>query len=127
MVSVEVADFVFASDSIPAVFGVTRNTFVIFASNAFALLGMRALYVVFAKALGRFTYLRHGLVVLLGFIGLKMLAGHWVQLPHLVTLAVIVGVLGISVLASRRGPQSLAAAGEPDREAEQTRLVLVQR
>lgn len=127
LISVELADLVFATDSLPAVFGVTRNTFVIFASNAFAVLGMRALYVVFAGAMGRFTYLRHGLVVLLGFIGLKMLAEHWVHVPHPLTLGVIVAVLGVSILASlrHRGAPDPPAT-ESDREEQRSRLVLVE-
>lgn len=104
LVTVEGADIVFAADSIPAVFGVTRNTFVIFASNAFAILGLRALYLVFADAMGRFAYLRHGLAVLLGFIGAKMLVDNWFHLPHAATLGVIVGVVGASILASLAWP-----------------------
>ena len=111
LISVEVADLVFAADSIPAVFGVTRDTFVIFASNAFALLGMRALYVVLAEAMGRLAYLKQALVVLLGFVGTKMLADHWVHIPHWVTLLVIVAVLGLSVLASALRPPRSSGSG----------------
>lgn len=118
LVAVEGADIVFAADSIPAVFGVTRNTFVIFASNAFAILGLRALYLVFAEALGRFAYLRHGLAVLLGFIGAKMLVDNWFQIPHAATLAVIVVVVGASILASMARPPRAATGAELTPEEE---------
>ena len=114
LVAVEGADIVFAADSIPAVFGVTRNTFVVFASNAFAILGLRALYLVFAEALGRFAYLRHGLAVLLGFIGAKMLADNWFHIPHAATLGVIVVVVSTSIVAS------VARPPRPGRGAELT-------
>jgi tellurite resistance protein TerC len=118
LVAVEGADIIFAADSIPAVFGVTRNTFVIFASNAFAVLGLRALYLVFAEALGRFAYLRHGLAVLLAFVGVKMLADNWLHVPHAVTLGVIVVTVGTSVLASLAWPPRAATVVRPGRGAE---------
>jgi tellurite resistance protein TerC len=101
LVAIEVTDLVFASDSIPAIFGVTSNVFVIFTSNAFAVLGLRALYFVFAGAMDRFRYLKYGLAALLVFIGAKLLAADLVHVSTGVTLVVIVVVLGISVMASR--------------------------
>jgi tellurite resistance protein TerC len=100
LVAIEVTDLIFASDSIPAIFGVTTSVFVIFTSNAFAVLGLRALYFVFAGAMDRFDYLKYGLAVLLVFIGVKMLANHVVQLSTITTLVVIVVVLGVSMVAS---------------------------
>jgi tellurite resistance protein TerC len=100
LVTIEVTDLIFASDSIPAIFGVTTNVFVIFTSNAFAVLGLRALYFVFAGAMDRFKYLKYGLAVLLVFIGVKMLASHVVHLSTIATLAVIMVVLGVSMVAS---------------------------
>jgi tellurite resistance protein TerC len=100
LVAIETTDLVFALDSIPAVFGVTRNLFVVFTSNAFAVLGLRALYFVLAGSMDRFRYLKQGLAVLLVFIGVKMLVSPFVHLPVAVSLAVIAGVVGAAVAAS---------------------------
>ena len=115
LVAIEVTDLIFASDSIPAIFGVTTNVFIIFTSNAFAVLGLRALYFVFAGAMDRFRYLKYGLAVLLVFIGVKMLAADAVHLSTAVTLVVIVLVLGVSVVASAvtSGPPPGPVAGRP--------------
>jgi len=100
LVAIETTDLVFALDSIPAVFGVTRDVFVVFTSNAFAVLGLRALYFLLAGSMDRFRYLRQGLAVLLVFIGVKMLAAAFVHVPVTVSLAVIVVVVGGAVAAS---------------------------
>jgi tellurite resistance protein TerC len=100
LVAIETADVIFAADSIPAVFGVTTDTFIVFTSNAFAILGLRALYFVLAGAMERFSYLRQGLAVLLAFIGAKMLLADVVHLPTTVSLGAIVAILGVSVLLS---------------------------
>jgi tellurite resistance protein TerC len=100
LVAIESTDVVFATDSIPAVFGVTQDPFVVFTSNAFAVLGLRSLYFVFARAADRFEYLRYGLAFLLVFIGLKFLVAPVVHVSVAVSLAVIVGVFGVSILAS---------------------------
>ena len=100
LVAIEATDLVFALDSIPAVFGVTRNLFVVFTSNAFAVLGLRALYFLLAGSMERFRYLKQGLAVLLVFIGVKMLASPFVHVPVAVSLAVIAGVVGAAVAAS---------------------------
>src|SRR5258708_5206993 len=89
LVAIAVTDVVFALDSIPAVFGVTRDLFVVFTSNAFAVLGLRALYFLLASSMDRFTYLKQGLAVLLVFIGAKMLLSPVVHLPLTVSLPVI--------------------------------------
>jgi hypothetical protein len=89
---------VFALDSIPAVFGVTRNLFVVFTSNAFAVLGLRALYFLLARSVDRFSYLKQGLAVLLVFIGAKMLISPVAEVPVLVSLAVILTVVGVAVV-----------------------------
>jgi tellurite resistance protein TerC len=106
LVAVESSDIVFATDSIPAVFGVTTDVFVVFTSNAFAVLGLRALYFVFADIVDRFTYLKYGLAVVLVFIGVKLLLEGVVQLPIVLSLAVIAVAIGVSaawsVIASRR-------------------------
>jgi tellurite resistance protein TerC len=117
LVAIEATDLVFALDSIPAVFGVTRDLFVVFTSNAFAVLGLRALYVLLAGALVRFRYLRQGIAVLLVFIGVKMLISPFVHLPVTVSLAVIVVVAGGAVAASRRRDGQRLAHGDGQRAA----------
>ncbi len=97
LVAVESSDIVFATDSIPAVFGVTTDVFVVFTSNAFAVLGLRALYFVFADIVDRFAYLKYGLAVLLVFIGVKMLLAGVVELPITFSLGVIALTIGVSV------------------------------
>jgi tellurite resistance protein TerC len=120
LVAIEVTDVVFALDSIPAVFGVTRDVFVVFTSNAFAVLGLRSLYFLLAGSLERFRYLRHGLAVLLVLIGVKMLISDFVHLPVVVSLAVIVVVIGTAVVASRwrdrTRPLRIQQPNEPVRE-----------
>ncbi len=105
LVAVESSDIIFATDSIPAVFGVTTDVFVVFTSNAFAVLGLRALYFVFADIMDRFTYLKYGLAVVLVFIGVKLLLEGVVELPIVLSLAVIAAAIGVSaalsVIASR--------------------------
>lgn len=100
LVAIETTDLVFALDSIPAVFGVTRDVFIVFTSNAFAVLGLRALYFLLAGSMDRFRYLKQGLAVLLVFIGVKMLASAFVHVPVTVSLAVIALVVGGAVAAS---------------------------
>ena len=113
LVAIEATDIVFATDSIPAVFGVTQDAFVVFTSNAFAVLGLRSLYFVFAAAANRFEYLQYGLAVLLVLIGCKLLIDPVVHLSVVVSLAAIVVVLGTSVLASVWGQRRRQAHGEP--------------
>ncbi len=106
LVVVEVSDLVFAVDSIPAVFAVTRDPFIVYTSNAFAILGLRSLYFFLADLKDRFRYLTHGLSIVLVFVGLKLLLGDSLHLPPWVSLVVIAVVLGasmaISLLVSRR-------------------------
>ncbi|MEO8841315.1 MAG: hypothetical protein ABI591_03905, partial [Kofleriaceae bacterium] len=100
LIAIEVADILFALDSIPAAFAVTEDRFILYSSNVFAILGLRALYVVLEHALERLHYLRYGLVVVLGFAGAKLIAAPWIHISPLVSVAVIVGVLGAVVVAS---------------------------
>jgi tellurite resistance protein TerC len=97
LLSVALADVVFAIDSIPAVLSITTDTFLVFAANAFALLGLRALYFLLDGMAQRFEYLHYGLGVLLVFVGVKMLIEDVVALPVGVSLGVIVATLGVSV------------------------------
>jgi TerC family integral membrane protein len=115
VVAVLATDIVFAVDSVPAVYGITGDPFLVFATNAFALLGLRALYFVLERALGKLIYLGYGLAAILAFIGAK-LGLHWAHLrwpsvpeiPTLLSLGVIVGILVLttiaSLLANRRTP-----------------------
>ncbi len=100
LVMVETTDLVFALDSIPAIFGVTRDPFIVYSSNVFAVLGLRALYFLLAGVMDLFRYLRTGLAVILAFIGLKMLLYDLYHLPVTVSLGVVLGILAVSVSAS---------------------------
>jgi tellurite resistance protein TerC len=97
---VELTDVVFAVDSIPAIFAVTRDPFLVFSSNIFAILGLRSLYFVLADMMGKFHYLKYGLGLVLSFVGLKMLLSSWWHVPIVLSLTVIVTLLGGSVAAS---------------------------
>ena len=104
---IESTDVVFALDSIPAIFAVTRDPFIIYTSNVFAVLGLRSLYFVLAGAVRRFTELRPALSIVLGFVGAKMLLSGWIEIPIGVSLGVVAGVLAGAVVLSlwreRRG------------------------
>jgi tellurite resistance protein TerC len=100
LVAIAVTDVVFALDSIPAVFGVTRDLFIVFTSNAFAVLGLRAMYFLLAGSADRFVYLKPGIALLLVFIGVKMLLYDVVHMPIWVSLVVIAAVAGGAVAAS---------------------------
>ena len=102
VLEIEWTDLIFATDSIPAIFAITRNPFLVYTSNIFAVAGLRALFFVLAGTLARFSNLRWGVAVVLVFVGVKMLVRPWVQVTPEVSLAVIAGVLCISVLASLR-------------------------
>jgi tellurite resistance protein TerC len=97
---IEVSDVVFALDSIPAIFGVTLDPYIVFTSNIFAILGLRSLYFAVAQLLGRFEYLKAGLSAVLVFIGAKMLVARWVHVHALVSLAVVLALLGGAVVFS---------------------------
>jgi tellurite resistance protein TerC len=99
---VEWSDLVFAIDSIPAIFAVTRDPFLVYSSNVFAILGLRALFFVLAGMMDRFAYLKPGVASILVFVGLKMVLSGWVHLPILLSLGVIVGILSAAVLLSLR-------------------------
>ena len=97
---VDFADVVFAVDSIPAIFSVTQEPFIVFTSNAFAILGLRALYFAIAGLMIMFKYLKLSLVFILGFVGVKMVLHHHVHISNFVSLGVIVSFLAIGILAS---------------------------
>lgn len=100
LLSVEITDVVFAVDSIPAVLAVTRDPFVVYTSNIFAILGLRSLYFLLAKMMDRFHRLRTGLAVILAFVGVKMCIAEWLKIPTVVSLLVILVVLVTSVAVS---------------------------
>lgn len=100
LVMIETTDIMFALDSIPAVFGVTLNPFIAFSSNAFAILGLRAMYFALAGLMELLRFLNYGLALILVFIGLKMIAGHFYEIPILWTLGVIAGILAVTTIAS---------------------------
>jgi tellurite resistance protein TerC len=108
LIVVETTDVLFAVDSIPAIFAVTTNTFIVFTSNAFAILGLRALYFLLAGVLDRFHYLKAGLAAVLVFVGVKMLVSDWYHVPIWASLLVITALIGGSIAFSLR-----KTAGEP--------------
>jgi tellurite resistance protein TerC len=100
LITVETTDVVFAVDSIPAVFGITRDPFIVYSSNMFAILGLRSIYFVLAGMMKSFHYLKYGLSCILIFIGIKMLVADFVHIPIGASLAIIGGILTISVSMS---------------------------
>ena len=100
LIVIELSDMLFAVDSIPAVFAVSEEPFIVYSSNVFAILGLRALYLVLADALKDLAYFRYGLGAILVFAGAKMIASHWVHLSHVVSLLTIVSILALSIVPS---------------------------
>jgi tellurite resistance protein TerC len=106
LVAVEAMDIIFAVDSVPAVLAITRNTFIVYSSNVFAILGLRALYFALAGVLPRFRYLHQGLAAILVFVGAKMTLSEWMPIPSLISLGVVAGILSITVAASLLFPKA---------------------
>lgn len=100
LVLVEVADLIFAVDSIPAIFAITEDPFIVLTSNVFAILGLRAMYFLLADFASRFSLLKYGLALVLMFIGAKMLAVEFVKIPIVWSLGVVAAILAVSVAAS---------------------------
>jgi tellurite resistance protein TerC len=97
---INVTDVMFALDSIPAVLGITTDPFIVYTSNAMAILGLRSLYSAIGKLIVTLEYLNHGLAVILGFVGFKMLVSRWVEIPVQATLTVVVVVLSSTMISS---------------------------
>jgi tellurite resistance protein TerC len=97
---VETTDIMFAFDSIPAIFAITTDPFIVFTSNIFAILGLRSLYFVLASVMEKFKYLKPALVFILFFVGMKMILSHYIHLPEWASLAVVILALGTGVIAS---------------------------
>jgi len=117
LIAIESADLVFAVDSIPAVLGITRDPFLVYTSNIFALLGLRSLYFVIATALGRLRYLRYGLAVVLTFVAARMLLGSVQPIPVSVSLGVIAAVVLVTVVLSLRASGRAVAQPAPAPES----------
>ncbi len=100
VLGLELTDLLFAVDSVPAAFSVTRQEFLIYTSNAFAILGLRALYLVIARTLAEIEYLHYGLAGVLAFAAVKIGLGHWIEIPAWASIVVIVGMIGAAVAAS---------------------------
>lgn len=108
LLTVEFTDLVFAVDSIPAIFAITPDPFIVYTSNIFAILGLRSLYFALSGVLGLFTYLKPALALVLGFVGVKMVISDYVKISPLVSLCVIVGILGAAILLSVLRPRAHA-------------------
>jgi tellurite resistance protein TerC len=106
---IESTDLLFAVDSIPAIFAVTRDPFIVFTSNVFAILNLRSLYFVLASMLEKFRYLKPSLVFVLAYVGVKMILSHHYPIPTEASLCVIVGILGVGVVASVLSARQQAA------------------
>ena len=113
LVVVEVTDVIFAVDSVPAILAVAREPFLVFSSNAFAILGLRAMYFLLADAKEKFHYLSHALGGILVFVGLKMIAAHWFHLNTFISLGVILGTLALAVYLSIQHNKKHGGLGGP--------------
>ncbi len=100
LIVIEVTDLIFAVDSIPAIFAITTDPFIVFTSNMFAIMGLRALYFLLADVADRFHFLKYGLAIVLVFVGGKMLLAYWFHIPVLASLLVVAGILLCSIILS---------------------------
>ncbi len=112
LIVIDIMDLVFAVDSIPAVFAITQDEFIIYTSNICAILGLRSLYFVLAHVIDRFIYLKTGLAFVLGFVGLKMILANFIHIPNWVSLLIIVTTLTITIVLSMRATRGRGAAKE---------------
>ncbi|MGO0789942.1 TerC family protein [Herbaspirillum seropedicae] len=97
---IEISDVIFAVDSIPAIFAITKDPFIVFTSNMFAIMGLRALYFLLADSAERFHLLKYGLALVLLFVGFKMLASYWFHVPVVWSLSIVGAILVVSIIAS---------------------------
>lgn len=119
LVLVESSDVMFAVDSIPACFAVTRDPFLVFTSNIFAILGLRSLYFVLGNMIEKFRYLKASIIVLLAYVGLKMLLTHFFHIPNVVSLGIIALILGTGVVASLWSAKHHTEATSPEKSEDQ--------
>jgi tellurite resistance protein TerC len=110
LIAIEATDLVFAIDSIPAIFAITTDPFIVYTSNIFAILGLRALYFLLARVIDKFHLLKVGLAFVLMFVGVKMVIAEWVKIPVIVSLIVIATILGGSVVGSLLWPKRVSSA-----------------
>jgi len=113
MIVIEVTDLAFAVDSIPAIFAITQDPFIVYTSNICAILGLRSLYFLLAGLMNRFIYLRTGLALVLGFVGLKMITAEYLPFPRIVSLGIIVLILGVTIWLSMLKTKNGAAQEHP--------------
>jgi tellurite resistance protein TerC len=100
LVFIELSDVIFALDSIPAIFAVTNDTFIIFTSNMFAIMGLRAMYFLLSNMAEKFHLLRYGIALMLTFVGVKMLLAYWVKIPITFVLGILIAILGTTIFLS---------------------------
>jgi predicted tellurium resistance membrane protein TerC len=121
VVAVFAADVVFAVDSVPAVYGITSDPYLVFATNAFALLGLRALYFVLQGALSKLVHLGYGLATILAFIGVKLVLhwahGIWASVPEIPTLASLGVIIGVLVVVTATSLYATRDSGDPESSA----------
>ncbi len=115
LVVVEITDIIFAIDSVPAILAVSNEPFLVFASNAFAIMGLRAMYFLLANAKEKFHYLSHALGIILIYVGIKMTISHWYHIDTWISLAVIVVLLAAAIWLSLRYPKALGGQGAAER------------
>jgi tellurite resistance protein TerC len=108
LIVIEAVDVTFAVDSIPAVFGITTDVFIVLTSNVFAVLGLRSLYFLVAGLARKLAYLNYGIGAVLAFIGAKIVLGPWLTIPVSISLAIVLGVLLVAAGASLLLPQRLS-------------------
>jgi tellurite resistance protein TerC len=113
MIVIEITDLAFAVDSIPAIFAITQDPFIVYTSNICAILGLRSLYFLLAGLMNRFIYLRTGLALVLGFVGLKMITAEYLPFPRVISLGIIVLILGITIWLSVLKTKNSAAQEHP--------------
>jgi tellurite resistance protein TerC len=113
LVVVEMTDVTLAIDSIPAIFGITTDPFIVYTSNVFAILGLRAMYFLLAGVLNRLRFLTVGLSIVLMFIGGKMIAGYWFHVPEVVSLSTVGGILLLALIASLLFPARMKVKHQP--------------
>ena len=113
MIVIEITDLAFAVDSIPAIFAITQDPFIVYTSNICAILGLRSLYFLLAGLMNRFIYLRTGLALVLGFVGLKMITAEYLPFPRVISLGIIVLILGITIWLSMLKTKNRAAQEHP--------------
>ena len=111
VLALEMTDVLFAIDSVPAALAVSRDTFVVYSSNAFAILGLRSLYLVMSHTIAELRYLHYGLAGVLAFAAIKLMGAEWVHVPPLVSVGIIVAIIAVAVLASLRAGREERAEG----------------